>query len=127
MKQTDIEIQNALRIAKNPMRYERQFFADGDNKIIDETSCADDSKNAHFANDAVKTKPDNISIRSGERGTGKAYTLSRLQDQQSGDGEDGNRRAAKRQICRFRLFRNLAPLRNARDAFWSRIYAGTER
>jgi hypothetical protein len=37
-----------------------------------------------------------------------------------------NPSAAKRQICRFRLFRNLAPLRNARDAFWSRIYAGTD-
>jgi hypothetical protein len=55
MKQSEIEIWNALRIAKNPMRYERQFFADGDNKIIDETSCTDDSKNAHFANDANDT------------------------------------------------------------------------
>jgi hypothetical protein len=37
------------------MRYERQFFAADDNKIIDETSCADDSKNAHLANDANDT------------------------------------------------------------------------
>ena len=55
MKQADIEIRNALRIAKNPMRYDRQFSADGDNKIIDEASCADDSKNADFANDANDT------------------------------------------------------------------------
>jgi hypothetical protein len=37
--------------------------------------------NQNASKDAVKTKPDNISIRSGEHGTGKAYTLSRLQDQ----------------------------------------------
>lgn len=35
--------------------------------------------NQNASKDVIKTKPDNISIRSGEHGTGKAYTLRRLE------------------------------------------------